>query len=108
MAALDEMPDELPGAREAVPLDEVGFETLDCPVDQHERNLVASEQTKVRPRPVADGCDQHTFDLEGEHVFDIRALPIEIVPRVAEDDMVSRPPCHLLDAMHNEGEERVR
>jgi hypothetical protein len=45
--------------------------------------------------------------MERDHVLEIAPLALELALRVAQDDVVARPPGDLFDAADDESEERI-
>ena len=108
MTERDQVIDQSSRPADAVTLDEVGIETRDRAVDQHERQLVPAKRAQLRSGPIAHGSDQDALDAESEQIVEMVALSLQISVAVAEDHVATIAPRDVLGASDDKGEERVR
>ena len=103
------MLDEPPRAADAVALDEVGREAR-APSGRRGRTGRRSGCSRRRcgRERSPTGAISSALDAEREHVLDVAPLALEIGLGVREDDVVPRAPGHVLGAVDDQREERVR
>ena len=78
------MLDESPRAAHAVAEDDIGVDSGNGAVDQHERDAELAEPPQVAFRPVADRRDHDPLDPVGDHLLDHLALDRPRSARVSQ------------------------